>query len=412
MYTSLGISIVVFGLIAIRQWLPAWVRIWHVMTAGAAAALILGEISPEAALAAIDWDVILYLFGVFAIAASLQVNGLSERLVEVISGRLDLRRWGLLALMLATAATAAILTNDAAAVVGTPLALVLAKALQKPPTVPLIALCAAATIGSLPTPIGNPQNVLIAARGDFADPIGIFFSWLAVPAAASFVVAYLWLARCLARQPAVADRPLRLPRPDRPRIWPAVTATCLLIALVAMHSLLRGSEQAAWLSLGIVGCLVALPVLAFDRHRLATLAAVDWPTLAFFAAMFVVTSAVLGSGLLQDWLAPVRGQLQEPTLVFALGFAASQLFSNVPTVEIYLNLMEKPGAEAAMLLAASSTLAGNLFILSAASNVIVVQQAERLGVRPFGFWRFFALMLPITVSSLALAYLWLVWRIG
>ena len=41
-----------------------------------------------------------------------------------------------------------------------------------------------------------------------------------------------------------------------------------------------------------------------------------------------------------------------------------------------------------MMLAGISTLAGNLFIISAASNVIVVQQAEKFGQKPFTFWQF------------------------
>ncbi|GAB5470527.1 MAG: anion transporter [Rhodospirillales bacterium] len=408
MYTSFVISLIVFALIAVRQLLPGWVRIWHVMGAGALAVLFLGEISPRAALLAVDWDVLFYLFGVFSIAASLHVNGFSEVLIAKVSDRFDLERWGLLALMGFTAVTAAILTNDAAAVVGTPLALVLARSLKVSPVVPLIALCAAATIGSLLTPVGNPQNVLIAAKGHFSDPIGTFFSWLAVPAAISFLFAFLWLSRCLARSRAKPeDSSVTLPRYERTRSWPALSATAFLVVLVLGDSLVQGQQGQVLLPLGAIGLIAALPVFCFDRHRLKVLGEVDWATLVFFIAMFIVTSAVLSSGVLQTWLAPVQDHLEEPSVIFLLGFWGSQLFSNVPTVEIYLNLIEAPDAAVSMLLAASSTLAGNLFILSAASNVIVVQQAEKLGARPFSFWQFFALCLPITLVSLAVSYLWL-----
>ncbi len=42
---------------------------------------------------------------------------------------------------------------------------------------------------------------------------------------------------------------------------------------------------------------------------------------------------------------------------------------------------EGAGTKAAMALAAGSTLAGNLFILGAASNVIIIQNAEKQGKR-------------------------------
>ncbi len=412
MYTSVAISVTVFGLVALRHLLPARVRIWHIMGAGAVAVLALGELSPREAFAAVDWDVLLYLFGVFAVAASLHVNGFSERLIEAVAGRIDLERWGLLGLMLFTAVTAAVLTNDAAAVIGTPLALVLARSLQRPATIPLLALCCAATLGSLLTPVGNPQNVLIAAKGNLGDPIATFFGWLAAPALASLLFAYLWFARCLRRSPRrVPDGRLKLPDHPETGVLPALASTLLLALLVVADSLHQGATGRVLLPLGAIGLLAAAPALLFDRHRLKALRALDWPTLAFFVAMFVVTSAVLKSGLLQDWLVPVQDRLESPPLVYLLGFGASQLFSNVPTVEIYLNLLQDPGVEASMLLAASSTLAGNLFILGAASNVIVVQQTEALGVRAFGFWQFCALCLPVTLVSLLVSYLWLVFLI-
>ena len=55
---SLIVSCLIFLLIAVRQWLPPAVRIWHIMVAGAIVLLVLGQISPAKAWAAIDWDVI------------------------------------------------------------------------------------------------------------------------------------------------------------------------------------------------------------------------------------------------------------------------------------------------------------------------------------------------------------------
>ena len=65
-----------------------------------------------------------------------------------------------------------------------------------------------------------------------------------------------------------------------------------------------------------------------------------------------------------------------------------------------------------MMLAGLSTLAGNLFVISAASNVIVVQQAERFGQTPFTFWQFTFSMLPISLVSVAVTYGWIAWMAG
>ena len=59
----------------------------------------------------------------------------------------------------------------------------------------------------------------------------------------------------------------------------------------------------------------------------------------------------------------------------------SQFISNVPFVALFLPMVMQAGGTPAqmMALAARSTLAGNLTILGAASNVIIVQNAEKQG---------------------------------
>ena len=71
-------------------------------------------------------------------------------------------------------------------------------------------------------------------------------------------------------------------------------------------------------------------------------------------------------------------------MILAVGVLLSQLISNVPLVALYLPMLLHAGAtgKEMMALAAGSTLAGNLFILGAASNVIIIHNAEvQAGVR-------------------------------
>jgi Na+/H+ antiporter NhaD/arsenite permease-like protein len=93
----------------------------------------------------------------------------------------------------------------------------------------------------------------------------------------------------------------------------------------------------------------------------------------------VVTGSLLQSGSLQVRLGGLQSRLVDPAVTAMVSFWASQLFSNVPVVDIYLKLLQQAEIPNLIMLAGMSTLAGNLFIISAASNVIVVQQAEKLG---------------------------------
>ena len=60
--------------------------------------------------------------------------------------------------------------------------------------------------------------------------------------------------------------------------------------------------------------------------------------------------------------------------------------------------------EAFLALAAGSTVAGNLTLVGAASNIIIAQSAERRGVH-LGFWTFLAIGIPLTTVNV-LVYLW------
>jgi len=81
----------------------------------------------------------------------------------------------------------------------------------------------------------------------------------------------------------------------------------------------------------------------------------------------------------------------------------SQLVSNVPLVALYLPLLQHAGvSEAGLLaLAAGSTLAGNLLILGAASNVIIVEAADRRGTH-VSFAEFARVGIPLTLLQVAI----------
>ncbi|MEM8661815.1 MAG: SLC13 family permease [Pseudomonadota bacterium] len=403
---SLSVSIAVFLAIAVRQWLPDWVKIWQIMGVGALLVLATGSLTPVEALAAIDWNVIAYLFGVFAISHALFASGISSTISNWICAPSHNNLFMLLVFTLFITVVAAVLTNDAAAAIGTPMALALAARLGISVSMPLIALCVIVTVGSMFSPVGNPQNLLIVADGHFDNPVATFLLWLAVPGILSLAFTLFWFWYRLEREPRKARTKAAAPTNKPIQATPAIIATALLCALVILDSFAGGTSWFPNLPLGALSMLAALVLFALSSNRVDIIKGVDWHTLVFFLAMFIVTGAVLKSGVLQEWLSPWRHQLDEPLLLSAITFWGSQLFSNVPLVEIYLNLLEKHDTAALMLLSGISTLAGNLFIISAASNVIIVQQAEKYGAKPFQFWQFTLAVLPITVVSLALCYGW------
>ncbi|MTI02286.1 SLC13 family permease [Roseibium sp. RKSG952] len=402
---SLAVSIAVFTLIAIREWLPSFLKIWHVMTAGAFVLIATGTITPKTALDAIDWNVMLYLFSVFSIGRALYENGISHRIAGWMVG------WrtpgvSLVAFMMLFALVAAILTNDAAAIIGTPIALMLAHQTGADQRTFLIALCVAVTIGSMTTPIGNPQNLLIAASGEVPAPMVTFVHWLIVPTLICLGGSALWLSkRMVVTTPEGGSTDMT--DTTEGTQWPVLLAIAVLVVLVTVESILAATGSDFGYPLGVAAAIACLPVYLFDGARMRTFVRLDWPTLVFFVSMFIVTGALLDSGSLQSILGEEREHMNEPLVTAGISFFGSQIFSNVPLVDMYLKLLPSFEVPNLMMLAGVSTLAGNVFIISAASNVIVLQMADRMGATEVTFTQFMKDVLPIGIVSTGVTIGWI-----
>ncbi|MGZ8213652.1 MAG: SLC13 family permease, partial [Methylosarcina sp.] len=169
------------------------------------------------------------------------------------------------------------------------------------------------------------------------------------------------------------------------------------LVLTGFHSSIR-------IELSHIAIISALPSLLYNSDRLQLLKSLDWPTLLFFAAMFVLTASVWQTGVLQTWVANLRIDVSSLPAILLISATLSQLISNVPLVTLYLPLLP-PDAETFMALAAGSTIAGNFLILGAASNVIIVQHAEKHKAT-LGFFEFARLGIPLGLLNLLVYGAW------
>jgi Na+/H+ antiporter NhaD/arsenite permease-like protein len=81
----------------------------------------------------------------------------------------------------------------------------------------------------------------------------------------------------------------------------------------------------------------------------------------------------------------------------------------VPLVALYLPVLRHAGAgtPALMALAAASTIAGNPFILGAASNVIIIQAAEKKAGTTITFREFARIGIPLTFINAIIYWVFL-----
>ncbi|XP_043697761.1 silicon efflux transporter LSI2 [Telopea speciosissima] len=131
---------------------------------GAMLMVIFGVITPEQAYAAIDLPILGLLFGTMVVSVYLERADMFKYLGKLLSWKSQGAKDLLCRICLVSAISSALFTNDTSCVVLTEFVLKIARQHNLPPQPFLLALASSANIGSSATPIGNPQNLVIAVQ--------------------------------------------------------------------------------------------------------------------------------------------------------------------------------------------------------------------------------------------------------
>ncbi len=407
---SIFILLAVFFLIIIRRIGNIYLQIWQIMLLGAGAALISGEIRPAAALKAVDIDVMLFLFGMFVVGQALEESGYLAHLSYKIFKSAKSVNYLMLYILFGMGAASAILMNDTLAIIGTPVMLLLARKHNMSPKLLLLALAFAVTIGSVLSPIGNPQNLLIALHGDFRNPFLTFFRYLLLPTVLNLVLT-LWVLRYFYPDEFHNESLNHSQEPIRDKRLARLSKISLLVilALVAVKIATVFWGGTVQYRLTYIALLGAAPIVLFSPRRFEMLRKIDWSTLVFFAAMFVLMAAVWDSYFFQEWIDRMMLDITKLTMILTLSIVLSQMISNVPLVALYMPMLQHAGAanNELIALAAGSTIAGNMLILGAASNIIIIQNAEKRAGITLSFWEFARVGVPLTVINAVVYWVFL-----
>lgn len=394
---------IVFLLIAVRQVGNVRIPIWGAMLGGACTVLITGNISFRDAYQTINLDVLAFLFGMFVVGQALEESGYLAHATYHIFKRAKTIDSLLLSILFVFGFSSAVLMNDTLAIIGTPVVLLLARNHRIPPNVLLLALAFAVTTGSVCSPIGNPQNLLIALNGRFHNPFVDFLQWLLIPTTINMLVTYCVL-KCFYHEHFHDDDLKHSQEPIRNRELAYLSRISLqsIIVLIVIKIVIVTLGLKAEFRLTYIALFGALPILVGSKLRWNLLRRIDWQTLVFFAAMFVLMEAVWQTGFFQSILYQLPFDPIALPTILGISVVLSQFISNVPLVALYQPLLLHAGVSDIGLfaLAAGSTIAGNVLILGAASNVIIIQNAERRTHRTISFWEFARVGIPLTLLQL------------
>jgi Na+/H+ antiporter NhaD/arsenite permease-like protein len=327
----------------------------------------------------------------------------------------------------------------------TPVVLATVQRLKAPPALVLIPVVMAANIGGTATLIGDPPNIMIGSGAGIT--FVQFIEALGVPVLIMMCALHWWSARRLrAAMGALADAPARA---DEPGAGPAITDPGLLkwlgwISLfVLVGFVTHGVTGMPAAVPAIIGAAVALLVQDFrylKRHQptheerqhgiLHVLEKeIEWPTLTFFAFLFIIVGAAVETGLIGTLAGMLErtitsgrdamGLSEGGTLIFAsilvlwvAGFL-SAIMDNIPFVAVSIPIIATlvrslPGDTSVLWWALSlgACLGGNGTPIGASANVTTLGLAERMGIR-ISFAEFARTGVKVTVFTLIVSTLFL-----
>lgn len=395
-------------------------------TGGAALMLLIGATDARHAFfdeyTGIDWNVLFLLIGMMLIVAVLKRTGGFEYVAIWAAKKAGGRPFRVMViLVVVTAVASAFLDNVTTVLLIAPVTFLVCERLGSNVIPFLIAEAMASNIGGTATLVGDPPNIIIASRAGLS--YNDFLVHLA-PIVVLLMVVFVGLCRWLFRksfvyQPDKAAKVMTLNERDAirdPRLLAVSIGVLVLVtAAFILHTVLHLEPSVV----AIVGGLLLLALSRLDAEQVAK--DVEWPTLVFFAGLFIMVGAMVNTGVIGQISSAatdaVGGQLWPATMVLLWGSAfLSAIVDNIPYVAtmspIVSDLVNSfPKGEGSVLwwsLALGADLGGNATAIGASANVVILGMAERAGKR-ISFWEFTKYGLIVTTVTIAICvpYLWL-----
>ncbi|BDH07267.1 SLC13 family permease [Streptomyces seoulensis] len=370
----------------------------------------------------IDWNVIFLLMGMMMIVGVLKKTGMFEFLAIWAVKRARARPFRVMTMLVVlTAVASALLDNVTTVLLVAPVTLLVCERLALPVAPFLIAEVFASNIGGIATLVGDPPNIIIASRAGLT--FNDFLVHLA-PLAVVLVAVLIALCRLMFRSSFVYDEDRaaeimaleeREAIKDRRLLVQGLVVLALVVVGFVLHPVLHYAPSIVAL-LG-AGLLIAVSTAETSE----VLAEVEWPTLAFFAGLFIMIGGLIHTGVISEiskGLATLIGTNELAGSLTLLGASAvlSGVVDNIPYVAtmapITADLVQHMGGGKDHVmwwaLALGADLGGNATAIGASANVVVLGIAER-SRRPISFWQFtkYGLVVTAATVSVSLVYVWL-----
>ncbi len=379
----------------------------------------------ERGLTYINWEVIFLVMGMMIIIAVIEGTGIFQWMAFQ-AYRLSRGKLWLLAIILMsiTALASALLDNFTTMLLMTPISLQIGLALGINPLALIIPEVLASNVGGISTLVGTPTNILIGAYAgigfnDFLinQTAGVI---LALAAMAGFVLYYYrkeFRKQSSGISPKLYGKLKENARLEDPK---SLLKSGVVFLLVLLGFILGERVHMVPAVPALAGATLLLVWLKPDVHQM--IKAVDWTTLVFFMALFIVVGAIQEVGLISliaVGMSELVGQnlvLAAFVVIFGVG-TVSTAIANIPLTASMLPIVKFltttiPGANSNMLyyaLSMGAAMGGNGLLIGGEANLVTAGITGQTD-SPISFAQFLKIGLPVTYLTLTVGFLWLLIR--
>jgi Na+/H+ antiporter NhaD/arsenite permease-like protein len=367
---------------------------------GAVLMVAIGALTPAEAYGAVDLNTIVLLLGMMIVVAHLKLSGFFRLVASWALRHAHSPLILLAAVSTITGALSAFLVNDAICLVMAPLVIEVTRALKRNSVPYLLAVAMSSNVGSTATITGNPQNMIIGTASRI--PYTTFAATLAPVALAGLVLVAAIIGCLWWTEFAQATRFTMKPEPVRVHKGQIVKSIVVAFSVIALFFL--GVPVAEAAILGGAVLLITRAVRANKVYR-----EIDGSLLIMFAGLFVVVAGAEKALLTPEVVSSVASfHLDNVWTLTTVTAVLSNIISNVPAVLALKPFVQSlPDQHHAWLVVAmSSTLAGNLTLVGSVANLIVAERARAMGIE-VSFGAYCRAGVPLTLLSLAFGAWWL-----
>jgi len=390
---------------------------------GAMLLILIGILEPKEALGFIDFNTIGVLIGMMMFVAVVKNSGIFEYLAVKAARIAKGNPWRIMVyFMIITAVLSAFLDNVTTVLLIGPMTFSICKTLELNPIPFLMTQIISSNVGGTATLIGDPPNIMLGSAADITFLQFILYDGpiVVIVMIATILGFRLLYHKGLTVTPEKMELIMQMDEKKEIRDQVLFYKSIVMICLVALAFILHDN-------LGLKTSVIALSCAALmimigGQDVEETVHDVEWPTIVFFAFLFIVVGGLEKVGIIHmmaEGMINATGSHYVILMIVILWVSAlcSAVLDNIPFVATLIPLIQTMAAEGIDVwplwwaVSIGACFGGNGTIIGASANVVLTGIAGRRGY-PITFIDFLKIGGPMMIMSIVLATIYLLIRFG